>query len=209
MSTAKKSTNTVAAVAQAWKARRPLRRHDHATDGTTYYLFGNAIARWADDGVAEYRTAGYNTQTTQRALQRLGMRSYNVRLKGRRMTKPVLDTQLWENPAEWTRIGKAGPALWPSIPDGWEILRGPMRDKMLTAASAPFAKVKRLGANGFGDYVVTPKWVVAVVTCTDIPSTQRVRALKIAAQDEQARAAFETTLALGYPDLDVLLNAGG
>lgn len=62
----------------AFEARRPFRRGNTHTDGTTLYLFGHAIAQHRDNGL--YIThAGWPTRTTCERLN--GLRGVGVRKK--------------------------------------------------------------------------------------------------------------------------------
>lgn len=53
--------------ARAFINRKPFRRANTWTDGTTLYLHGNVIARW-DNGILQIRSAGWETKTTKERL---------------------------------------------------------------------------------------------------------------------------------------------
>ena len=53
--------------ADAFINRKPFRRANTWTDGTTLYLHGNVIARW-DNGIVQIRSAGWESKTTKERL---------------------------------------------------------------------------------------------------------------------------------------------
>lgn len=58
-------------VVRSFISRKKCKIDNTHTDGTTLYLYGNAIATWTDDNQLLIRSAGWETKTTRERLNGL------------------------------------------------------------------------------------------------------------------------------------------
>ena len=85
-------------IIRAWRNQETKTINNSHTDGTTLFLFGNAIARFVGTEI-EITSAGWETTTTKERLNGIpGVSVYQE--KG----AWYLNNKLWENPGEWTPV---------------------------------------------------------------------------------------------------------
>jgi hypothetical protein len=66
-------------ITEAFVKRHPKASGNTKTDGTTYYLFGNKIAWYCDDGFVALTLAGYPKTTTRERLNTICMMMFDCK----------------------------------------------------------------------------------------------------------------------------------
>lgn len=98
-------------IIRAWRNNEERTINNSYTDGTTLFLFGNAIARKTADGGLEITSAGWKTSTTKERLNGIpGVSVYQEKYVW------YLNGKEWVASGQWTNV-----ALWDCPRPGGDI----------------------------------------------------------------------------------------
>ena len=91
-------------VVSSFISRNKCKIDNTHTDGTTLYLYGNAIATWTDDNQLLIRSAGWETKTTQERLNGLlYLLNKGIYISQKKWVWH-LGTTPWYHSREWTLV---------------------------------------------------------------------------------------------------------
>ena len=180
-----------AKVFEAFKAGKPKRGGNYATDGTTLTLFSTDVVRRRPDGKLEVRLGGWNTITTRTTVEKCAdVRIWNVKAPHRpgwRQAVTLLNGKEWESPSAWTEVvGDPSSATWPLLrPHGlnpdWREIRASWQPHV-ASLGLPHWFGERLRVNILIPRLYVPTWLAALLAdLTEISTARRFKALGLLA----------------------------